>query len=355
MRYVPRDLDAARQWCEVCAESMGISIEEAYAIYAHLCGFQSWRELEWVAGNMGASNYDENVPPRLLMKRYSFYEKVLKNKFGFRGEIARYIAHRFSPSSKLVPEIVSIDISRLKDKVIDNAENLSDTTVQKCPKDTKPHKIEPVYVFNSDRNGLPVEKLNREIQLKITVSPVYWFNLLGSLGWNVLRDSFNNNSPYEPSFIVAGKNTKEFVPVYNANLTRYPYDTKDSLCNELIQDVENDLKTRGYKRAILFWFNLSTKKINGLDYTHPGLVYVNGQWKETLINTSMNDVEELFLCAELTKNINSPHPDYADKNKALLLGFKVMFTGVKSIKELKLIGVTSPSGWMTFASFTKET
>jgi hypothetical protein len=193
------------------------------------------------------------------------------------------------------------------------------------------------------------------IRVKIKISPACWFNLLNMLGWTIANKSYNQKYEFgKSSFTVLSGKTGESIPVYIVPLTRYPYDGSDSACNKAMADVESDFKSHGHSKAILFWYALTSKKIHGVDYTHPGMIYAKGKWRETLINSSMHDIEDCIDCAVATPNINKPDIRYSDRNGSLILGFQLMFSRVASLSDLRLVGASSPTGWIALVTLPKD-
>jgi hypothetical protein len=349
MKYVPQSTEAARKWVEVCAQSLEISTNEATSIYAQLCGVGTWKSLLETMEVNEPSVTDSLVSPAILIKRREFYTRILVDNFGFNKQISRYISQKLSPSAKHCPNIVSVDLNRLREVHTPSnflsfntaADGLEDL-VNCCPELIVDNDVDSQHTAHE-----PVDSL---VRLKTRVVPAYWFNLLTSLGWKVTSKSFRKeHSVGKPSFIVESLSAGESIPVYIACMTCYPYD-KESPANLTMDLVRRDFEASGYQRAILFWCALTSKRIHGEDYTHPGVVFTHGEWRETLINTSMHDVEDMMACALATPNINKPATCYADKGGALILGFQLMFSRVASLSELKLVGATSPTGWVALVT-----
>lgn len=354
MKYIPPSSKIAFQWIDVCANSLEISMDDASDIYAHLCGANNWGDLLSAIESGTPSNDDSTVHPKILELRRNFYVKVLINRFGINPSIAHYISIKFSPSSLIFPTVVSIDLNRIY------AADEEKSSFELCNLSTALDRLvsaRPQLVKNSTytiENGYkpsgPVKSL-----LSIKVCPALCYNVLTSLQWKVDKESYNNvYCAGKPSFLVFSRSSKEVIPIYISELTRYPYDIGDTRCNDLMDEIQKDVEVNGYSRAILFWYALTTKKIKGLNYTHPGMVYIQGQWKETLINAEMNDVEDMFKCSEVTPDINQPDPVYCDRGGALMLGFQLMYRKVSTLSELKIMAVSSPTGWYALITTNKE-
>jgi hypothetical protein len=354
MKYIPQSADAARKWVEVCAQSLEVSTHEASSIFAQLCGVGTWKSLLEAMKLEVPSNTDSRVHPKILAKRREFYTKVLVDSFGFNRQISAYISQKFSPSADCCPRIVSIDLNRLHSE--DQSNKCFSISTTSDSLETMAHNNPEIIKGDGvDVRTYEYKNVADKIRLSIKVSPAFWFNLLLSLGWKVLNTSYRKDYAFGSySFVVESGVTGEHIPVYIAGMTRYPYDDTDSPANMAMQKVQKDFEAAGYKKAILFWYALTSKKIHGEDYTHPGMVFADGEWRETLINTSMHDVEDMVLCALSTPNINKPSKQYADKGGSLILGFQLMFSRVATMSELRLVGASSPTGWIALVTLKED-
>lgn len=326
MRYIPATHKHARLWVEAAAASLNIEKNLACEIYARLCGFPTWSQLMLVIGNLAASPCDEDLSTPLLTSRLDHYSFLLVSEFRFNPRVVGYFLSVLSPSSSRKPKKVSIDTSALKS---DDSGFTPLSALGVCKRDTD--KVDLLSIIRGFK----------------AIDPSNWYVILTHLGWKIPGGSCAKSyRASEPSFhVFLAHNPARSIPVFILPVCRLPGDEGDEIANEYLDKIDGWMVGSSLSTAIVFWGSMLTKKIAGLDYTHPGLVYRDGQWQEFLMNMASSRPDDVLKQANGSMDITSPPPLYSDTNKELLISFYLISEGIEDHRGVNLCVASTPTGW----------
>lgn len=334
MKYIPQSLEAASNWVSVCRRSLDIDQNEAASMYANMCGFGSWDLLLAHMVVERPSSLDEESQDEIVQSRHEFYRDVLVDTFLINPPFAEYLVSVASPSSSKNPELFSVD----KRWIYANASaptQIPGRLLNTFARDVLSQKLGKDFDFDDFTNRLRVHS---------NIFPGHWFNLMASLTWKVEKDSYCEQYTFgKPSMYL--NSDGGLLPVYIVSLTRIPLDGSDDMGNLVLKQIEQDLCSKGFERAMLFWGSMLSKNIDGHWFTHPGMVYKDHSWHEFLINQNIVSADTVFEMVD-SLDILNPDPGLEDFDMALNRGFGCLKLDVDCSSLVEFSQLTDVSGWL---------
>lgn len=348
MPYIAPSTKQARLWVEAVSKSLKIEKGDAAAMYARLCDFNSWDQLVQAIGRGQPSQTDEQVTKDVMQTRRAFYSEVLVDEFGMSRRFANYIIEKVSPSSSKKPSRFSLDISGAYDEDPDTptlGDLFSDFGMDS---DEEMDKAMEAFMRETMGDSLPddfsFENIAERMRISKPIDPGAWYDLLYTIGWDLIDESFRSEYAYGEESFIAIKDGEE-IPVYITSLVRTPYDVEDEMANSLMSRLERYTEEEfDTDKAIVFWGQPLVKDIDGNSYAHFGMYWANGQWHEFLMNQHTT-INELFNQHNDMDSIDSPPKSLCDEGMALSVGAIKIINHIDQEKKISIRMMRSPSGW----------
>lgn len=349
MPYVAPSTKHARLWVDAVSKSLKMDKSTVAQMYARLCEFKSWDRAVEAIGRGEASFTDENISKDVMLTRRQLYAEVLIGEFGMNESMAEYIAEIASPSSAIKPRRFSIDQASLFKPKDDQGTNLRDM-FKAFGMDTEEdiNKGIEEYARANLADSLPddfnFDNFAERMRISKPLDPGAWYDLLDTMGWDLVDESFQSDYSYGEESFIAIKDDQE-VPVFITSLSRTPYDVDDNMANEVMAIVEERVWDEfDSEEAVLFWGQPTVKKIDGKDYTHFGMYYTEGQWHEFLINR-YTSITGLFRQHHEVESIDSPPESLCDEGMALAIAAIEITNHLHESPRMSLRTLTTRSGW----------
>lgn len=348
MKYIPQSLEVASQWVDVCQQCLGIERSEVASMYANMCGFGSWDLMATHMVVERPSLTDEEIKEEEMDIRHCFYREVLVDTFFVNPCFADYFIAMASPSSGKSCTAFSVDRKQIFGKAT-NGMHIPGRHMGKVINSYAEQVLGSKLGKNFDFSNF-----SDRLRVHSGVFPGYWYNLMDSLGWKVDENSYVEEYSFgRPSVFVKSK-SDESIPVYIVSLTRIPLETSDQMAGTVLSLLEEDLKNRlMLDKAIVFWGSMLSKRVEGRWFTHPGMIYQSGTWKEFLINQHVKTVDMAFDMVRIM-DINDPHPLFEDFQMELNRGFSYMKMDVDCPAKVEFNQLTNPSGWINLIPNLKK-
>jgi hypothetical protein len=346
MIFVAPKTKQARLWVDAVSKSLQIDKSKAATMYANLCGFTSWDRVVEAIGRAKPSMTDEKVSQDILDTRKEFYCEVLVNNFGMNETLAEYMINRASPSSEQKPKRFSINTDALFEQGDDEEGINLHHVFKSLGLDTEKGVDEAAEKLLGDvmPEGFSFENFANRMRISKPLDPGAWFDMLASIGWDLVEDSFREDYVYgEESFFAVKDGVK--IPVFITSLTRVPHDTDDDMANHVMALVEEfateDLES---DEIILFWGQPSFKKIGGKDYSHFGMYYTDGQWHEFLLNRETS-IHNVFNQHRRMDSVDAPPADLSDERMMLTVAAVRIMNGIGDNEKVSYLTAENKSGW----------
>jgi len=349
MPYIAPSTKNARLWVDAASKSLKIEKSIAADMYSRLCGFKNWDQVVWEIGRGETSPTDEMVTKDILEARKHFYCDLLVDEFGMNESLAEHIADRLSPSSGRKAKRISIDTDALfnndpepgidlhqmfKSMGLDNEKDIQGA-IEKLMKDKLGDSVSDDFNF---------ENIAERLRISKPVDPGAWFDLLASIEWDLVEESFRSEYVYGEESFFAVKDGVE-VPVFITSLVRAPFDYDDAMANHVMAKVEDfAIEELESDEALLFWGQPTIKKINGKEYSHFGAYYTDGQWHEFLINKDTT-ISNVFDQHSAMESVDTPLESLCDKNGMLALAAIKVINHIDSKERVSFTKVGTKSGW----------
>lgn len=349
MRYIPATTKQARLWVDAVSKSLKIEKSEASQIYARLCGFNSWDQLMPQIGQGEPSPSDEHVTKDILETRKRIYSERLVDDFGMNESMAEYLIDKVSPSSARKPQRFSIDTTSLYGVDPEQGVNLGElfktlemetgqdmnSALEQFAKETLGDSVPEDFSFDNFAERMRISK---------PLDPGAWYDLLKTIGWDLIEESFRSEYVYGEESFVALKEGAE-VPVFITSLFRAPSDFDDEMANSVMEVVEDyALEELDCEEALLFWGQPGVKRIDGKAYTHFGMYYTEGEWHEFLINKDTS-ISDLFNQHNEMESIESPPESLSDKDFMLAVAAIKVTNHIDQTKRVSFSELGTKSGW----------
>lgn len=348
MKYVPQSLEVASRWVDVCERSLGIARAEVASMYANMCGFGSW---DLMAAHMNVGQpalTDEEIQGEMLEARHAYYRDVLVDTFFMNPCFVDYFIHIASPSSQRQPAVFSVDHSKIyssSDHDSKFASNGFGRLLNTYAKQYLGDELGSDFDFNT---------FSDQLRLHSGVYPGHWYNLVASLGWNVIEDSYVDEYTYSHPSLFVQSATRGVIPIYIVSLTRIPLESADEMASLVLNHIQTNVTQKQVSdHAMLFWGSMLSKQVNERWYTHPGMVFQNGEWRDFLINQHLNNADLAFDMVE-SLDINNPPLGHEDQHLALARGFGCMKLNVDDPNYIEFSQLTNPSGWSSLIPMLKS-
>jgi hypothetical protein len=340
MKYIPQSLEVASQWVDVCQLCMGIDHSEVASMYANMCGFGSW---DLMATHMiveRPSLTDEEIKEEEMDIRHCFYREVLVDTFFMNPCFADYLIAMVSPSSGKPCVPFSVDRARIFTRSSSGL-HISGRHMGRAINAYAEQVLGPKLGKSFDFSNF-----SDRLRVHSGVFPGYWYNLMDSLGWDIQGHTYAEEYVFgRPSVFVSSKNN-DSIPIYIVSLSRIPLEGSDQMANAVLDCLESDFTSRlMLDKAIVFWGSMLSKRVEGRWFTHPGMVYQSGVWKEFLINQHVKSIDMAFDMVRVM-DINDPHPLFEDFQMELNRGFSYMKMDVDCPTKVEFNQLTNPSGWI---------
>jgi hypothetical protein len=353
MRYIAQSTKHARTWVEAVSKSLKIEKNTAADMYARLCEFSNWDHAVQEITRGKASPTDEMVSKDILETRKLFYADVLMREFGMRESLAEYMIDRVSPSGGRKPQRFSINTDALFDDESDD-ESEGEVDLHKMFKslgmgsESDMNKAMEEFARKALGESVPddfsFDNFAERMRISKPLDPGAWYDILMSIGWDLIDESFRSDYVYGEESFVALKDGTE-IPVFITSLVRAPYDIDDKMANEVMSKVEAyTLDEFEADEALLFWGQPIVKKIDGKDYAHFGMYCTEGQWHEFLMNkdTSISDV---FNQHNEMESIDTPPESLCDENIMLAVAVIKISNHIDQDIPISLSVMVNKSGW----------
>ena len=332
MPYIAPSTKHARLWVDAVSKSLKIEKSDAATMYARLCDFKSWDQLVQAIG-----------------RGKPFYCDVLVDEFGMNTRFAEYIIEMASPSSGKKPSRFSLDTGGMHTPDEDDKPSIG-KLFQEMGLDSEEgmDKAAEEFFRRTMGDSLPedfsFENFTGRMRISKPIDPGAWWDLLMTIGWDLIEDSFRPEYVYGEESFVAVHDDEE-IPVFVTSLVRVPFDDDDEMANEVMAVVEEhaDYELESDK-ILLFWGQPTIKEINGKPYGHYGMYYVDGQWHEFLLNKDTT-ITEVFNQHLIMESVESPHVSLSDEGYGLAAAMAKVLNGIEPDADVPMSTLGSPSGW----------
>lgn len=348
MPFIAPSTKNARLWVDAVSKSLKLDKAETADIYARLCGFNNWDQVVQEIGRGSPSPTDEQVTKDVMQTRRAVYGEVLVDEFGMSRRFANYIIEKVSPSSSKKPSRFSLDISGAYDEDPENptiGELFSDLGMDSGESlDKTMEAFMREVIGDSLPDDFSFKNIAERMRISKPVDPGAWYDLLFTIGWDLIDESFRLGYVYGEESFVAIKSGQR-VPIYITSLVRTPYDTEDEMAESLMSLLEDYTEeVFDTDEAIVFWGQPLVKTIDGDYYAHFGMYYTDGEWHEFLINQHTT-IDDLFKQHVTMESIDSPPKSLSDEGLGLSVAAIKTINHIDQEKEVSLQMLKSPSGW----------
>lgn len=352
-RFVLQSLERAQGWIDAYSVSTGATAHESASTLSHICGFSSWDEMAHAISTLRPSLPDNAIGKKSVKQRHRVFRKRLIDIHAMEDSHARYIISHLSPSSEKAFKRFSLNLEKMYEPSDAGGLNLMEMFEAFGMDDQESFAKASKEIFGDVMpEGYDFSNFEDRLRLSGGIEPACWFNILTSIGWNVLDDeSYDEEAAFGSPSMLIDEPDLGIVPVYLCAASRTPYDHEDGAANSMMKAALDDMRRNwpNSKTGYILWKNPLSKQINGRHYCHLGMILYDNEWREALINQHADSFGKMYKQNESLVNIDLPPSSLEDKDKILLTSIIRHLAGMDEPDAprtgWKSMEVSSPSGW----------
>lgn len=336
-------IDRAREWVDLCAEGLGMPMENAASILASLCGFGTWDIMSYAIDSMPPSPPDEELQPDQYQARLKGQVHALVRDHHFDPPFCMMLLALHPPATTAAYKPFTLD-----DKASFNAHQLQ--AFQEVAGEFA-SALDEAFASDSDEEDDEVGEEDDDIEpsrasvaipLCGYTEPLRWAAILDALDWRFAFDGCITPDLDDPSFVVFDQSHGE-VPVYLSAIARPPASSGAGLPDR-VQRVQRSLcvgdfvtrrQSTNCSKALLLQRWPVVKQVEGGLYCFIGSLFdaSTSEWTDLLFNYECTTFSKLLLLNSKIPDIQVGHSGLIDK-EGQFSGFATLCLSGIDIDEL---------------------